>query len=205
MKAFQGLEVDVDLAFVVGGAAAIDIAVAGIGLERRRSPKIERFRRLYVVVAIEKDGGFAGSFQRFGVNQGMKIGGNDFHLIETGGAKVIGYPFGGAFDIGLVFGFGADGRDSKKFAEFGKMLFAPTFDKFSKVHIRPSGTTILFLKKALNNFREITAAEWTWSKGLDAVAATFILRPDRAGYKFRGDLWRRRGLRRVATPVRKGN
>jgi hypothetical protein len=50
---------------------------------------------------------------------------------------VISNPLGGAFDIGLVFGFGADGRNTQKFQEFREMLVTATFDKFSKVHKSP--------------------------------------------------------------------
>jgi hypothetical protein len=93
-------------------------------------------------VAVEKDGGLSGSFEGFRVNQGMKVRGHDFDGLEACGTQVIGNPLGGAFDIGLIFGFGADGRNAQKFQELREMLFAATFDKFSKVHKSPRGTKI---------------------------------------------------------------
>jgi hypothetical protein len=67
----------------------------------------------------------------------MKIRGHDFNEFEAGDTQVIGHPLGGALDIGLIFGFGADGRNAQKFQEFREMLVAATFDKFSKVHKSP--------------------------------------------------------------------
>jgi len=67
----------------------------------------------------------------------MQIGGDDFDGFEAGGTQVIGNPLGGALDIGLVFGFGADGGNAQKFQEFREMLLAATFDKFRKIHESP--------------------------------------------------------------------
>src|SRR5207344_35134 len=71
VEGFQGLQVDVDLAFVVGRAAAKDVAVADGGLKSGRSPEVQRLGRLDVVVAIKKDGGLAGSFEGFGIDERM--------------------------------------------------------------------------------------------------------------------------------------
>jgi hypothetical protein len=152
--------VDVNLALVVGGTTAVDITVSSLGFERRGGPKIKRLGRLNVVMSVEKDGRFARGFQRLGVDERVKISGDDLDFLEAGAPKVVGYPFGGAFYVGLMFRFRADGRDAKKLAKFDQMLLAPTFDKFSKVHIRPSGTRILFPNNQLSDFREIAAAEW---------------------------------------------
>jgi hypothetical protein len=128
--------VDVHLTFVVGGAAAEDIAVADGGFECGGGPEVERFRGLYIVVAIKKDGGLARSFEGFGVNQGMKTGLDDLNGLETGGGEFAGNPVGGALDIRFVFALGADARDAEKFLQLGEMLVAATFNIFSKVHKR---------------------------------------------------------------------
>jgi hypothetical protein len=48
---------NVHLAFVIGGPAAEKIAVAHGGFEGGRSPELERFGRLHIVVPVEKDRG----------------------------------------------------------------------------------------------------------------------------------------------------
>src|SRR5208282_4974645 len=50
---FERFDVDVNLSFVVRGAAAIEISVADGGVERRSGPKIQRLRGLNVVVSVE--------------------------------------------------------------------------------------------------------------------------------------------------------
>src|SRR5208282_1786957 len=129
---------DVDLAFVVGGAATEQIAIANGGLEGGRRPKVERLRGLYIIVAVKEDGGLPGSFERFRVDERMKICRDDFNFLKTGGAKIVGHPASGAFDVGLVFALGAHAGNSQKFAELCQMLISITFYKFSKVHKRGS-------------------------------------------------------------------
>ena len=60
---FDGLDLDVDLALVVAGAARVDVVAAHFGLERRRLPLVQRIGRLHVVVAVEEDGRLAGRAQ----------------------------------------------------------------------------------------------------------------------------------------------
>jgi hypothetical protein len=139
VKGFEGLQVDVNLAFVVGGAAAKDVAVADGRFESGRSPKVQRFGGLDVVVSVEKNGGFARSFEGFGVDERVEIGGDNFDGFETRGTKPVGNPGGGTFDIGFMFALGANRRDSEKFEKLIQMLFATTFDEFSKVHYWASG------------------------------------------------------------------
>jgi hypothetical protein len=64
----------------------------------------------------------------------VKIGGDDFDLFETRGAKAIGNPVGAALDIGFMFAFGTDRRNAEEIVKLVQMLLAATFDKFSKVH-----------------------------------------------------------------------
>jgi hypothetical protein len=126
--------VDMNLALVVGRAATIDVAVADRGLEGGRSPEVQRLGGLNVVVTVKKDGGLARSFKGFGVNERVKIGGDDFDVFETRGAKAIGNPVGAALDIGFMFAFGTDRRNAEEIVKLVQMLLAATFDKFSKVH-----------------------------------------------------------------------
>ena len=56
----DGFHQDEELAFVVGGAAGVEIAVADDGLKRRRDPFLQRIGRLDVVMAIEQQRRFAG-------------------------------------------------------------------------------------------------------------------------------------------------
>src|SRR5208282_6748762 len=99
---------NVDLAFVIGGATAEDIAVANGGFEGGRSPKIERFRGLHIVVPVKEDRGLAGSFEGLGIDERMEIRGNNFNFLETRSAKIVRDPASGAFDVRFVFGLGAD-------------------------------------------------------------------------------------------------
>ncbi len=93
-------------------------------------------------MAIKKDGRFAGSFEGFSINERVKIGGDNLDGLEARGTKAIGNPVGAAFDVGFMFAFGADRRNTEKIVKLVQMLLAATFDKFSKVHIWASGTTV---------------------------------------------------------------
>jgi hypothetical protein len=142
VEGFQGLEVDMNLALVVGRAATINVAVADGGLKGGRSPKVQRLGGLDIIVAIKKDGRFAGSFEGFGINERVKIGGDNFDVFEASGTETIGNPVGAAFDVGFMFAFGTDRRNTEEIVKLVQMLLAATFDKFSKVHIWASGTTV---------------------------------------------------------------
>lgn len=142
VERFQGLKVDMNLALVVGRAAPVDVAVADGGLKGGRSPKVQRLGGLDIIVAIKKDGRFAGSFEGFGINERVKIGGDNFDVFEASGTETIGNPVGAAFDVGFMFAFGTDRRNTEEIVKLVQMLLAATFDKFSKVHIWASGTTV---------------------------------------------------------------
>ena len=77
---------NVHLALVVGGAAAEKLAVTDGGLECRGSPKIERLGGLHVVMAVNKNRGFAGRVQRFAINQRMHFRRRDFDIFQASGA-----------------------------------------------------------------------------------------------------------------------
>jgi hypothetical protein len=172
------------LAFIVGSTAAIEVTVAGFGFKGRGGPEFERLSGLNVVMTVEEYGGLAGCLERFGIDEGMKIGGNDFDLGKTGGAEVIGDPGGGALDVLLMLAFGADGRNAEKFAKFGEVLVAASFDKFSKVHIRPSGTILRGMKKIRKTRQQscgVGAVQNRFKR--KARTAILILRPAKGGHK----------------------
>ena len=72
-QALHGLDLQIDLAFVVGCAAREDVAAPHLRLEGRRFPLIERIGRLHIVVAVEQDGRLARRAQPFGVDQRVAL------------------------------------------------------------------------------------------------------------------------------------
>ena len=77
-QAFDGLDLDVDLALVVAGAAGVDVVAADLGLEGRRVPLVQRIGRLHVVVAVEEDRGLAGRAEPLGVDQRIALAFDQF-------------------------------------------------------------------------------------------------------------------------------
>jgi hypothetical protein len=75
-------------------------------------------------VAIKKHGGLAGRFERFRIDQGMEIRGNDFNRFKSCRAKVVGNPASAPLDVGFVLAFGADAGDTKKFTQLREVLVA---------------------------------------------------------------------------------
>ena len=113
-QALHRLDLDVDLAFVVTGAARENVVAADLRLEGRRLPLVERVGRLHVVVAVEKDGGLARRIQPFRIDQRIA-----FAFDQLGGghprrAQLVQSEFGGAPDIGLVFRERADARNAQE-------------------------------------------------------------------------------------------
>ena len=122
VQGLKSFEMDVDLSFVVGGTARVNVAVANGGFERGSGPKVQGFGRLNVVMSIEQDGWFAGRVERFGIDERVQRRGNDFNRFKSSGTEIVGDPAGSALDVGLVFGLGADAGDAKKLVQFCKML-----------------------------------------------------------------------------------
>src|SRR5260370_42468965 len=92
LQGFERFQVDVDLAFVVGGTAPKEIAVPHGGLECRRGPEIEGFGRLDIVVPVEKDSWLARRFQVFRVDERVGTRRNDLNAFESSGAEVYCHP-----------------------------------------------------------------------------------------------------------------
>ena len=127
-----------NLALIVGSTAAEEIAVANSGLEGRRSPEIERLGGLHVIMAVEENGGLAGGFQRFRVDEWVQGGGDDFNVFETGGTEIAGDPVRASFYIRLMLALGTDAGNAQKLKQFSEMLVAATINKVSKIHKKPS-------------------------------------------------------------------
>ncbi len=138
-----------------GGAAAEEIAVPHGGLERGRSPKLKRLGGLDIIVAVEKDGGIARGFERFRIDERVKIGGNDLNRFEAGSAKIIRDPAGGALNIGLVLALGADAGDAQEFAKLREMLVAASFKEFSKIHRGLRGHESFHLGYAVSDTQDL--------------------------------------------------
>jgi len=56
LQRFESLQVKVHLPFVIGTTATVKMAAPNGRFERRKGPQPERFRRLHVIVPVEKDG-----------------------------------------------------------------------------------------------------------------------------------------------------
>src|SRR5690606_33421644 len=76
----EALHVGHELAFVVGGTAAVDAAIADGGLKGGGLPLAERFGGLHVVVAVEQDGFAVGAMDVLGNKNGVAGG-----LVQGGG------------------------------------------------------------------------------------------------------------------------
>ena len=122
----HGFDLDVDLPLIVAGAAGVDVVAADFGFKGGRLPLIERVGRLHVIVAVEKDGRLAGRAEPFGIDQGVAIAFNQAGGGHAGGAQLADGEFGGAADVELVLGEGADAGNAEEgleaFEKIGLML-----------------------------------------------------------------------------------
>ena len=83
---------DEHLSLVVGGATAMETAVAQRRLERRRHPLVEGIRRLDVVVPIDQERRRIGSMQPVRRDDRMASRVHDPHMLQADRAQVIGQP-----------------------------------------------------------------------------------------------------------------
>src|SRR5689334_3600380 len=83
-QSFNCLNMHVHLALVVTRAAGIDVAVANTGLEWRRFPKLNRIRRLNVVMPIAEDSRLAGGVKPIGIDKGVFFCRDHLHVFESG-------------------------------------------------------------------------------------------------------------------------
>lgn len=137
-KSFESFDVDVNLPFVVGGAAAIEIIVAHDRFKSRGGPELKRFGGLNVIVAVEQNGGLARSVQGFAVDERVHFRRRDLDIFQSRGAKPFGNPARGPLDVRFVLALGADAGDAQKLLQLLKMRFAQRFDVSDKIHNPPS-------------------------------------------------------------------
>ena len=109
------------LAFVVGGAAGVDVAVAPRRFERRRNPLFQRVGRLDIVVTVHQSGRRAGHGRRLGIDQRVAFRGNHFHG-KAQSAQMVGHPAGGLGHVGLVLRIGTDAGNPQELAQ---VVFKP--------------------------------------------------------------------------------
>ena len=110
----QALDLRPDLALVVAGAAAVEVAVALGWLEGRRDPLVLGVGGLDVVVAVEERGGLAGGVQPVGVDQRMALGFDQPRVLEADAGQLGQDKLGGAAAIALVLGQRGDGRNAQQ-------------------------------------------------------------------------------------------
>ena len=102
-----GFQMREHLAFVVGGAAGVEIAVALGGLERGREPRLERFGGLDVVMSVDSSVGLPGRTQPLGIDDRVALG------LDQLGLEPRSWPDRRAprrrpARVGVVIGLGAD-------------------------------------------------------------------------------------------------
>ncbi len=103
------LGVNEHLAFVVRGAARVQIIVAHLGFERIAVPQFDRINRLHIVVAVNQNGRFVRpGLQPFGRHDRMAAGRIDLGVVQADRRELIDQPLGGALNVGLMIGQGAD-------------------------------------------------------------------------------------------------
>jgi hypothetical protein len=128
-QGFDGFDVHIHLTLIVGGAAAVEIAVAEGRLERRARPQLERIGGLHVIVSIAQDGGLAECMKPVGIYQRMFGGGDDFDVLHPNDAQALGHKFGGAADIALMFRQRAHAGDTQEIFQLIEETIAILFDK----------------------------------------------------------------------------
>ena len=111
-----GAEEGVEVALVVARPAAVDVAVAHLGLERRARPQVERPGRLDVVVAVGDDRRRAGRGRLDRpVDDGVAV-----RLGDLAAADQLGDPLGSLAQLRRVRAVARDRLDPEEVAELGE-------------------------------------------------------------------------------------
>src|ERR1700686_1301665 len=110
---FERLDVEENLAFVVHGSSGEDLLVAHGWLERRRSPQLQRFGRLDVVVAIDENGRCSWRVSPLADDDRVTGGWVDLRR-HTDFVERCLHPLGRPPRVGVVVRFGANARDAEK-------------------------------------------------------------------------------------------
>ena len=114
---FDGFEVHPDLAFVVDRATPVQIAVANLGLERRRGPFVQRIDRLHVVVPIDEGGGQRWIDDALGVNRRMPGRLDEVGALQACIERRLAEVVGIAPNLGSVCRVGRNARDAQRLDE----------------------------------------------------------------------------------------
>src|SRR5262249_38268614 len=102
------------LAFVVHRTARVDILVTLGGLKGRRSPLVERIRRLDVVMRVTQHRRLVWCVQPVGIDQRMSLGGDDLHVFHTSGAQAASDELSSATNVIFVLGRGAHAGNAEQ-------------------------------------------------------------------------------------------
>src|ERR1700693_2042383 len=108
---------DMNLTLIVGCSAAEEFPISDGRFECRSGPQIQRFRRLHIVMSVEKNGRFSRRMQRLSIYERMHLGLGDLNIFQARSAQFVRYPTCRSLDVGLMFAFCADTGDAKKFLE----------------------------------------------------------------------------------------
>src|SRR5262245_58886291 len=106
---------NMNLPFIVSGAATEEIAFANAGFKWRRCPQFQRLWGLHIVMPVEKDGGFTCSLQRFSIDQRVQLGWYNLDLLETRAPRTISNPLAGSLDVRLVLALSAHTGNAQQF------------------------------------------------------------------------------------------
>ena len=129
MQSLDGLDMHVELPFVVGSASSIEIAVADRRLEGRCFPEFEWVRRLNVVVPVQQHRRLSRRVKPIGIHQRMIGGRNHLDVFEFRSPHGVGNEGSRTLHIAFVLGQCADARDTKKSLQFLKQTVLTSTDE----------------------------------------------------------------------------
>ena len=119
-RGLVGLEQAVDLALVVGGAAAVEAPLAHGGVERRRLPLLERIGRLDVIVPVDEQRGLPRHPRALRPHDGMSFSLDEVHHGAAQAAELVHQPHGGAPAVGRMGRERTHARDRKELGQLGE-------------------------------------------------------------------------------------
>ena len=109
----QGLHVHVHLAFVVAGAAGVNLVVLDNRLEGRQVPQRVGVGGLHVVVAVDEHRGQGRVDQLLAVDDGVAGGLAQLYFVEPYFFEALLQVVGGPQHVALELGVGGDGGNAK--------------------------------------------------------------------------------------------
>ena len=92
-------------------------------------PKLQRIRRLDIVVAVAKHRGLAGGVEPVAINERIARGGDDLDIFNAGTAQTFSDKMRGCGDVRLVFGERADAGDAEEVLQLLKEAVLVLLDK----------------------------------------------------------------------------